>query len=37
MKQGLLLQEARADHLSAVGVAILQTLLNDIGGKLMLA
>ncbi len=37
MKQGLLLHKAKADHLSAVRVAVLQALLNDIGGKLMLA
>ncbi len=37
MKQGLLLHKARAAHLSAVRVTILQALLNDIGGKFMLA
>ena len=37
MKNWLLLHKARTAHLSAVRVAVLQALLNDIGGKLMLA
>ena len=37
MKQGLLLHKADTAHLSAVRVAVLQALLNDIGGKLVLA